>query len=406
MKTRPDKKVKPNSPSSRHMITQMAILIVCRLLLNTGRRFIYPFAPAFSRALSVPLTAITSLIAVNWATALLGIVSGPMADRWGYRRMMIGGLFLLVAGLLTGASLAVYPAVLVGLFMAALGKSVFDPAVQAYVSERVPYQRRGLAIGFLEVAWAASALVGIPMVAVLIDLGGWRAPFFVLAAMGALSMLALIGIAAPDAGSHRSESPRPTWIPAWKKIIANRMAAGAFAYNFFIQMANDNLFVVYGAWLEQAFHLSIVGIGLGTSVIGAAELTGEFATAALADRIGLRRSLIIGLLLCTLAYILLPFLAGSLSWALVGLFVLFLAFEFSVVTGLSLATELAPDARATMMSGFFAAAGLGRVVGALIGGPVWMAGGMPATAAASAAINILALVSLIWGLKGRQRPMR
>jgi predicted MFS family arabinose efflux permease len=73
---------------------------------------------------------------------------------------------------------------------------------------------------------------------------------------------------------------------------------------------------------------------------------------------------------------------------------------------LSLATELAPDARATMMSGFFAAAGLGRVVGALIGGPVWMAGGMPATAAASAAINILALVSLIWGLKGRQRPMR
>jgi len=269
------------------MITQMAILIVCRLLLNTGRRFIYPFAPAFSRALSVPLTAITSLIAVNWATALLGIVSGPMADRWGYRRMMIGGLFLLVAGLLTGASLAVYPAVLVGLFMAALGKSVFDPAVQAYVSERVPYQRRGLAIGFLEVAWAASALVGIPMVAVLIDLGGWRAPFFLLAAMGALSMLALIGIAAPDAGSHRSESPRPTWIPAWKKIIANRMAAGAFAYNFFIQMANDNLFVVYGAWLEQAFHLSIVGIGLGTSVIGAAELTGEFATAALADRIGL-----------------------------------------------------------------------------------------------------------------------
>jgi predicted MFS family arabinose efflux permease len=83
----------------------------------------------------------------------------------------------------------------------------------------------------------------------------------------------------------------------------------------------------------------------------------------------------------------------------VGLFALFLAFEFAVVTGLSLATELSPDARATMMSGYFAAAGVGRVVGALIGGPVWLAGGMPATATVSAGINILALISLIWGLK-------
>jgi predicted MFS family arabinose efflux permease len=55
-----------------------------------------------------------------------------------------------------------------------------------------------------------------------------------------------------------------------------------------------------------------------------------------------------------------------------------------------------------MMSGFFAAAGIGRVAGALIGGPVWLAGGMQATAAASAGINLLALAALLWGLRGWQ----
>ncbi len=36
-----------------------------RLAMNTARRFAYPFAPALSRGLNVPLMAITSLIAVN-----------------------------------------------------------------------------------------------------------------------------------------------------------------------------------------------------------------------------------------------------------------------------------------------------------------------------------------------------
>lgn len=403
MKTKPDRTYHQDSPAPRRMVAQMAILIACRLLLNTGRRFIYPFAPAFSRALGVPLTAITSLIAVNWATSLIGIASGPIADRWGYRRMMTAGLFLLAVGLLTGGALGVYGSVMVGLFLAGLGKSVFDPAVQAYVSDRVPFRRRGLAIGMLEVSWAASALVGIPLVAFLIDRGGWRAPFFVLALLGGLGMLALTGFVASDSRPSEPASGKTRSPQLWKKIIHNRMAMGAFGYTFFVQMANDNLFVVYGAWMEQAFHLSIVGIGLGTSVIGAAELAGEFATAALSDRIGLKRGLIIGLILCTLGYLLLPLLTGSLSWALVGLFFLFLIFEFSVVTGLSLATELVPEARATMMSGFFAAGGIGRVAGALIGGPIWIKGGMTATASVSAAINLLALLSLIWGLKGWKR---
>lgn len=402
MKSGAEKTDNKGRSSPRHIVWQMAVLIACRLLLNTGRRFIYPFAPAFSRALGVPLTAITSLIAVNWATALLGMVSGPLADRWGYRRMMIAGLSLLTVGLLTGGIFAVYGAVLLGLVLAGLGKSIFDPAVQAYVSERVPFRRRALAIGFLEVSWAASALVGIPLVAFLIDRGGWRAPFFVLSAMGALGIFALVGTVGADPRRLSSASADDIRAPAWGNILRSRPAMGAIGYTFLVQMANDNLFVVYGAWLEQAFDLSIVGIGLGTSVIGAAELTGEFAVAALSDRIGLKRGLVMGLVSCTFAYLLLPHLSHSLPWALSGLFILFLAFEFTVVTGLSLATELVPAARATMMSGFFAAAGMGRVVGALIGGPVWLRGGMPATATVSAGLNILALVSLIWGLRAWQ----
>jgi DHA1 family inner membrane transport protein len=390
--------------SGSHLILSLAVTTLCRLVLNTARRFVYPFAPALSRGLGVPLTAITSLIAVNQATAVLGLFFGPLADRLGYRLMMLTGMTLLVAGMFTGGLFPFYGVILVALFLAGLGKSIFDPALQAYVSERVPFHRRGLAIGFIEYSWAGSTLLGIPLIAVLIDRLGWRAPFFVMSGLGILGILAL-SILIEKTGQKKVHRPSlPVFRGAWRQLLRERAALGALSYSFWISAANDSLFVVYGAWLENQFGLSIMALGLGTAVIGIAELSGESITAALADRLGLKRSVLGGLTACIICYSILPFLSQTLGMALTGLFFLFLTFEFTIVTGLSLFTELVPASRATMMASYLASGGVGRVVGALIGGPIWLAGGIYATALVSAAISGLALVSLIWGLRGWQKP--
>jgi DHA1 family inner membrane transport protein len=120
----------------------------------------------------------------------------------------------------------------------------------------------------------------------------------------------------------------------------------------------------------------------------------------------LKRSVASGMSLCIISYIALPWLDQTLSWSLGGLFFIFLTFEFTIVSALSLCTELLPGLRATMMSGFLAAAGMGRVFGALIGGPVWLAGGIPMTGAVSAVMSGLGLACLIGGLRGWQRMER
>jgi predicted MFS family arabinose efflux permease len=43
---------------------------------------------------------------------------------------------------------------------------------------------------------------------------------------------------------------------------------------------------------------------------------------------------------------------------------------------------------------------MGRILGALIGGPIWLTGGIVATGLVSAGITALALLSLGWGLRG------
>ena len=375
----------PAPPSHRQSLAFDLVLTGgCRLVLNTARRFAYPFAPALSRAMGVPLTHITSMIAVNQASGLLALFFGPFADRLGYRFMMLLGLGMLAVGMLAAASLPFFAVVLMALFLAGLGKNVFDPAIQAYVGERVPYERRGLVIGLIETSWAASTLVGIPLVGLLIAWRGWRTPFVVMG-LAAMAGMVLIALRLPPDGRHPARGIGRTDLgKAWGRLFRDHTARSMLAVAFLVSMANDGIFVIYGAWLEQAFHLSVAQLGLGSSVIGVAELVGEFMTVGLADRMGKERALAMGIGLSIAGYLILPWTDLSLPLALAGLFALFIAVEFTFVTALSMATEILPDQRATMMSGMLAVAGLGRMAGAVTGGFLWVSQGAVAVALLSA----------------------
>jgi predicted MFS family arabinose efflux permease len=370
----------------------------CRFILNTARRFVYPFAPALSRAMGVPLTHITSMIAIHQASGLLAMGFGPYADRWGYRFMMLLGLGMLAVGMLAAAILPFYAVVLVALFLAGLGKNVFDPAIQAYVGERVPYQRRGLAIGLIETSWAASTLVGIPLAGLLMAWQGWRAPFLFMG-LAAIGGMVLVALRLPiDLSPQKGLLKAPELWRAWRRLFRSSRARAMLSLAFLVSMANDGIFVIYGAWLEQQFNLSITQLGLGSSIIGIAELGGEFLTIGLADRMGKQRALLLGVGLSVLGYFILPWTGISLPMALGGLFALFLAVEFTFVTALSMATEIIPDQRATMMSGMLAIAGMGRMAGAMMGGLLWVAQGVVAVTLLSALLCLIALWVTATGL--------
>jgi len=52
-----------------------------------------------------------------------------------------------------------------------------------------------------------------------------------------------------------------------------------------------NLFEIYGTWLEKAFNVKIVALGIATDTIAIAELVGEILVATISDRFGLKSML-------------------------------------------------------------------------------------------------------------------
>lgn len=292
---------------TRGLATSLGAAIFSRFILNTARRFAYPFAPVLSRGLGVPLTAITSLIAVNQFSAVLGVGFGPLADRWGYRNMMTVGLGMLGVGMLAAALLPFYAVVMTALLLAGFGKTLFDPALQGFVGQRVPFERRGLVVGLVETSWAASTLVGVPFIAILIERFGWRAPFLVLGVAGMVGaglLWLLLPAPARPKGAHGAQAKHGL-LAALLSLFKDRAATGYLAYAFLMSLANDVVFVTYSSWLEGRFSLGVVALGVGTSVIGAAELGGEGLTALFADRLGLRRMILLGGIFSILSYLVL-----------------------------------------------------------------------------------------------------
>src|SRR5690606_30810929 len=99
--------------------------------------------------------------------AALGVISplfGSLADTRGRRIAALVGLGLFALGMALVAVWPTYPALVAGLLLASAAKLIFEPAMQAYVGDRVPYVRRGRALALTELSWSFAFLLGMPLI--------------------------------------------------------------------------------------------------------------------------------------------------------------------------------------------------------------------------------------------------
>jgi MFS family permease len=67
-----------------------------------------------------------------------------------------------------------YVGLFVALLLAGAGKIIVDPAMQAYLGDRVAYSRRGLVIALVEFGWSGAFLLGVPLVGWVVARAGYN----------------------------------------------------------------------------------------------------------------------------------------------------------------------------------------------------------------------------------------
>jgi predicted MFS family arabinose efflux permease len=368
------------------------MLTLARLSVNITRRFTQPFIPSLSRDLLVPESYVQNAVALQAGIGVSSPLFGPLSERFGRKRVMMGALLLMAGGAGVGALVPQFGVYLVVMLIFGAGKMIFDPAMQAYIGDRVPYERRGMALGIVELAWAGALIVS-PIIGWMLVVGSLRLVMVGLMVSLLLALVLVFVVMPMDRPARGSTAHRQAMrlSGAIELLRQNRAAQAALVYGLAIAIANDIFYINYGTFMERSFGLLPTEIGIATTVIAVAEVLGEFLVIGAADRFGKRRLAVISALVASVTYLALPTLGVTLPIALVGLFILFVAVETSIVAAIPIYSEVLPEARSVMLSASLGAASLGRLIGALVGTALF---------ASTESFMILGITSLVIGLMG------
>src|SRR5829696_1236841 len=371
---------------------QLLVFIFLRTIMNTMHRMVYPFLSVFARGLGVDFTTLSFVVTARSFVGVFAPLFGSIADHRGRRFGMLLGVFLFTAGMGLVAFHPTFITFSIAVLLAILAKYLFDPSMQAYFGDRIPYERRGTALAVTEVAWSLAFIAGVPIAGYLIATYGWNAPFPLLAGLG-LVMFAVIWRMIPrtDPASRKTTNESAK---NFRAVLTNIPALAGISIALWASAANELVNLIFGVWLEDSFGLKIAALAGASAVIGLSELSGEGLVALTTDRLGKPRALVLGLVGNVIASLLLPIVGRTEIGALVGLFLFYITFEYVLVSHIPLMTEVMPNVRATLLSFNVTGHSLGRMIGALLATFIYQRFGFFPVTLTAILFNLFALLAL------------
>lgn len=374
---------------------ELSALSGTKLVANTSLRWVGPFLPTLERAFSASTGTLTGIMGACELGGLSTVATGPLLDRGRERQVCVVGLgavsassFVALSGSVTG--FAVSFALLI------LGVSNLTVAGHAWIGHRVAFARRGRAIGWYEMSWALSLLVGAPAVAWLIAAGGWRAPYVAFGIASAIGAVVLLVVMEPGNRDERGlDGARP---PLPRSAWAPMVASGATA------AAGLGVYVVSGAWLDEVHGIGTAGLGVVAAGFGIVELASSGSVIGLGDQIGARRSVLIGLAMLGGGVGVMATLGDQRTAAVLGLLLFLCGFEFAFVSSLTLVTEAAPEARGRAIGLSNAMATIARSSAVVLSGQLFEAFGIDGSLVLAATAGAIAAAATLGAGRHRGGP--
>ncbi|MDB4986617.1 MAG: Arabinose efflux permease, partial [Myxococcaceae bacterium] len=141
------------------------------------------------------------------AAAVSGLVGALFLERFDRRKALAAALLGLVIATASGGLAVNLPTLLLARVAAGIFGGPATAISLAIISDAVPVERRGRAMGAVMGAFSLASVLGIPAGLELARVGGWQLPFFAVAALGAvIALLVLISLPPFTAHLARRES--------------------------------------------------------------------------------------------------------------------------------------------------------------------------------------------------------
>ncbi|CAA2136481.1 MFS transporter [Methylobacterium bullatum] len=361
------------APTAFSTTRLIVILAVAGFASTFAGRAIEPLVGVLARDLrSDPHTVALLSTAFALPYALIQPILGPVGDSLGKERVIavcLGILTLALAGCALSADLTV----LFGLrVLAGAAAGGVIPLALALMGDRIPLERRQVAIGRFLVAVILGQLSGSTFAGLIEADVGWKGVFAITAAIAALGCAAAILGFEWAAGAAPKRFALGEAVARYRTIVAIPRARVLFAAVFIEAIAVFGIFPHLAPLIEARGEGGPREAGLALAGFAAGGLLYSAFVALLLRFLGMRRMLVGGGAICAGALLVIGS-AGSWQVDCAALVALGLGFYMLHNTFQVQVTEVAPAARASAVSlhafSFFCGQALGvAILGAALQG--------------------------------------
>jgi DHA1 family multidrug resistance protein-like MFS transporter len=287
------------------------IVFFAELMTAVGFSSIFPFLPLYVESLgthtSLSLELLAGLVfsAQAFTMMLASPIWGALADRYG-RKLMIeraafgGSVLLLLMAFVRSAEQLVALRAIQGFVSGTLAAS------NALVAASVPRERSGYAMGLLQTGLGVGVALGPLIGGAAADAFGYRAAFYLTAAMLFLAgLLVLFGVEEEFAPLEALVEAERGMVKQWRRILGVRGVALGYSTRFLTSLGRMMIIPIAPLFIQSLMtdltHLNTVtGLVVGTA--SAATTLSAVWLGHLSDRMGHRRILLPSVLLAGLSY--------------------------------------------------------------------------------------------------------
>ncbi|MEK7363483.1 MAG: MFS transporter, partial [candidate division NC10 bacterium] len=232
--------------------------------------------------------------AYSGGMASFQVPAGILAERWGERGLLAAGTAVTAFGFLILGLSGGFVSLLLFLLLAGLGSGVQHPLSSSIVSKAYENGPRRVALGTYNFSGDLGKVVVPALVALASAVVGWRraAP-----AYGAVGLLAALGIFLVlrrlAAGARRDDSARDADRGKGGWGIRDRKGFQALSAVHVIDNTTRTAFLTFLPFLLIAKGSTVQAVGLALALVFAGGAVGKFVCGALAERLGVIRTVVL-----------------------------------------------------------------------------------------------------------------
>ncbi len=257
---------------------------------------VYVLLPVWARDFRLTFAQVGLLkTAYSGGMAAFQVPAGLLAERWGERGLLAAGTAVTALGFLVLGLAGGFLGLAVLLLVSGLGSGVQHPLSSSLVSKAYENGPRRVALGTFNFSGDLGKVTVPALIALAAAAIGWR---WAVAGYGALGLLGALGIflvlSRLGAGTAPSEvRARESGNVSGGWGIRDRRGFQALSAIGIIDNATRTAFLTFLPFLLIAKGSTVAAVGLALALVFAGGATGKFVCGAMAERVGVIRTVIL-----------------------------------------------------------------------------------------------------------------